>query len=155
MSFKQQHSSATSRGFTLIELMVSVAIVAILAAIAYPSYADYVLRSRLVEPANTLSAMRASMEQYYQDNRTYSNASSTIVSPCDSTKLPALKDFKISCAVATTGDSYKITATGISGHATDGFVYSVTNTDAKGSTVSSAWGGGTYSCWIMKRGDTC
>ncbi|HEX7636122.1 MAG TPA: type IV pilin protein [Noviherbaspirillum sp.] len=155
MSSRQQHSSATSRGFTLIELMVAVSIVAILAAIAYPSYADYVLRSRLVDPVNTLSAMRASMEQYYQDNRTYSNASSTIVSPCDSTKLPTLKDFTISCAVAATGDSYTITATGISGHATDGFVYSVANTDTKGSTVSSAWGGGTYSCWIMKRGDTC
>lgn len=155
MTLKQQRSPSTGHGFTLIELMVSVAIMAILAAIAYPSYADYALRSKLVDPVNTLSAMRASMEQYYQDNRTYSNVSTAIVSPCDSTQLPTLKDFTMGCSIPTAGDSYTITATGISGHATDGFIYSVTNTNAKSSTVGSAWGGGSNSCWIMKRGDAC
>jgi len=155
MATRQSFPISASHGFTLIELMVAVAIAAILAAIAYPSYADYVLRGKLVDPVNTLSAMRASMEQYYQDNRTYSNASSTIVSPCDSTKLPTLSDFTMSCDVAAAGDSYTITATGKSGGSTDGFIYSVTDTNTKSSTVSSKWGGGTYGCWIMKKGDTC
>ena len=155
MVFKRQHFISTGYGFTLIELMVTVAIAAILASISYPSYAEHVLRSKLVDPVNTLSAMRALMEQYYQDNRTYSNASTTIVSPCDSTKLPTLKDFAISCSIATAGDSYTITATGISGRPTAEFVYSIDNNNTKSSTVSSQWGGQTYSCWIMKRGDTC
>lgn len=155
MALRQSFSTSANHGFSLIELMVVIAIVAILAAISYPSYVDYVLRSKLVDPVNILSAMRASMEQYYQDNRTYSNASSTIVSPCDSSKLTTLKlsDFTVSCNVA--GDSYTITATGKSGGSTAGFIYSINDTNTKSSTVGSKWGGGTYSCWIMKKGDTC
>lgn len=153
MALKQSFFTSANQGFSLIELMVAIAIAAILAAIAYPSYVDYVLRGKLVDPVNTLSAMRASMEQYYQDNRTYSNASSTIVSPCDSTKLPKLSDFTVSCNVAAA--SYTITATGKSGGSTAGFIYSINDTNTKSSTVGSKWGGETYSCWIMKKGDTC
>ena len=63
-----------SRGFTLIELMIAVAIIAILAAIAIPSYTDYIRRGRLTEALGRLSAMRVKMEQYFQDNRVYTGA---------------------------------------------------------------------------------
>ena len=59
-----------SRGFTLIELMIAVAIIAILAAIAIPSYSEYVRRGRITEAISALSGMRVKMEQYFQDNRT-------------------------------------------------------------------------------------
>ncbi len=59
------------RGFTLIELMITVAIVAILAAIALPSYRDYILRGQVVDATNGLAGMRADMERFFQDNRTY------------------------------------------------------------------------------------
>ena len=55
-----------SRGFTLIEIMIVVAIVAILSAIALPSYSDYVLRSKLPEAFSALSDQRIRLEQYYQ-----------------------------------------------------------------------------------------
>ena len=71
------------RGFTLIELMIAVAIIAILAAIAIPSYSDYVRRSRITEAMSALSGMRVKMEQYFQDNRTYAGAcvAGTVAAP--------------------------------------------------------------------------
>lgn len=60
-----------ARGFTLIEILVTVAIVAILAAIAVPNYSRYVTRGKLVQAGDELSSFRSRMEQYFQDNRTY------------------------------------------------------------------------------------
>ena len=56
-------------GFTLIELMITVAIIGILAAVAYPGYQDYVIRGKIPEATNTLSSTRVRLEQYYKDNR--------------------------------------------------------------------------------------
>ena len=58
-------------GFTLIEIMITVAVIAIIAAVALPSYFDYVTRSRLVEARANLADMRTRMEQFFLDNRTY------------------------------------------------------------------------------------
>ena len=60
-----------ARGFTLIELMITVAIAAILAAVAIPMYRDYVVRSRIIDATSRLSDFRVRMEQYFMDNRTY------------------------------------------------------------------------------------
>ncbi len=62
-------------GFTLIEVMIVVAIIAILASIALPSYNDYVRRGQIQEAFGYLSDSRVKMEQYFQDNRNYGTAS--------------------------------------------------------------------------------
>ena len=54
-----------ARGFTLIELMVTVAIAAILASVSIPMYRDYVLRSRIIDATSKLSDFRVRMEQYF------------------------------------------------------------------------------------------
>jgi type IV pilus assembly protein PilE len=61
-------------GFTLIELVIAVAIVGILAAIAYPSYQGYVIRARRADAQGALVSLAAAMEIYFADNNTYVGA---------------------------------------------------------------------------------
>jgi type IV pilus assembly protein PilE len=136
-------------GFTLIELMVTVAIVAILSALAYPNYRNYVIRGQLVGATNGLSALRANMERFFQDNRTY-QTTGIFTSPC--TTPPASGLFTITCV--NTATTYTLTATG-SGNAA-GFVFTVDQLNNQQTTVASpapsSWTYATYNCWITKPG---
>src|SRR6266581_1407504 len=66
------------KGFTLIEVMIVVAIVAVLAAIALPNYADYIKRGKIIEATSALSDLRTRYEQYFLDNRTYAGGCAVI-----------------------------------------------------------------------------
>lgn len=59
------------RGFTLIELMIAVAVLAIIAAIAYPSYLDQVRASRRTDAKNALLEAAARQERFYSEYNTY------------------------------------------------------------------------------------
>lgn len=61
----------TSRGFTLIELMIVVAIIAILAAIALPAYQDYVTRSQVAEGFSVATGARVAIAEFYGEKGTY------------------------------------------------------------------------------------
>lgn len=63
-----------SKGFTLVELMIVVAIVAILTAIAYPSYTHYIIKTRRSAAKACLSEYANYMERYYTTNLTYVGA---------------------------------------------------------------------------------
>jgi type IV pilus assembly protein PilE len=143
-----------SRGFTLIELMITVAIVAILAAIAIPSYTEYVRRGRITEAFAALSGMRVKMEQYYQDNRNYDNAcgipgSSVAPKPVDSASFAYL------CPVHL-GNNYTITATGQPGTTLQGFQYSLTQDNSRATVMvaPSTWPSNA-ACWVVKRDGSC
>jgi type IV pilus assembly protein PilE len=145
-------SRRRSAGFTLIEVMIVVVIVGILASVALPNYRNYVIRGKLVEGTNALAAQRTSMEQYYQDNRTYSDVSASIVSPCSSTVTQGT--FSLTCT--STATTYTITATG--SKATAGAVYTVDQTNAQKTTgLPTSWGAvpTRNGCWIMRKGDSC
>ena len=66
---KRSTTHSNFGGFTLIEVMITIAVIAILAAVALPNYVEYVTRSRLVEAKTNLSDMRTRMEQFFLDNR--------------------------------------------------------------------------------------
>ena len=61
-------------GFSLIELMIALTIVGILSAIAYPSYTQYVVRSRRADGKAALLDLAARMERHFSNNNTYANA---------------------------------------------------------------------------------
>lgn len=154
-------SMSVQKGFTLIELMIVVAIVAILAAISIPAYNDYITRSKLAEATSTLSSLRTNMEQYYQDNRTYL----TPAGDCGIGATPAAntKYFTISCGgalphpSAPAATTYIIAATGIGSMA--GFTFTINQANAKATFAAPVAKGWTLpnpnSCWVSKKGGLC
>jgi type IV pilus assembly protein PilE len=150
--------SLRSRGFTLIEVMVVVAIVGILATIALPAYTDYIRRSELPEAFTFLANNRVVMEQYYQDNRHFGTTS------CGEGKItfsdtPATgAKFAYSCKLSgnngSTYQAYTLTATGASAH-TKGHVYTLNEAGEqgteqfKGATVTGK------KCWLKRSTDEC
>ncbi|HEZ0502996.1 TPA: type IV pilin protein [Neisseria meningitidis] len=75
------------KGFTLLELMIAVAILGILTLITYPSYKTYIRRVRLSEVKSTLLMNAQNLERYYRQKGTFENY--------DQTKLKQNKYFKI------------------------------------------------------------
>lgn len=132
-----------SFGFTLIELMIVVAILGILAAIAMPSYREYVIRGKLPQATSGLSEMRTRAEQYFADNRTY------VGFPCT---LPAqASSFGFVCDNVT-ATTYTITATG--NDDVSGFIYTVDQSNTRTSS-SSHWGQSGINCWMLRKDGTC
>jgi len=66
--------SSKQIGFTLIEILITVAIIGILSAVAYPSYTDYITQSNRTEAKRELARIANKMEQYYVDHRTYTSS---------------------------------------------------------------------------------
>jgi type IV pilus assembly protein PilE len=143
----QCNLKSKSKGFTLVELMIVVAIIGILSAIAIPSYQDYVVRANLVDATNTLLSTRARMEQHYQDNRSYQTVGA-FTSPC--TTIANVGKFSFACSNVT-ATTYTITATG-SG-IVSAFTYTINQQNTQ-VTVSTKWGN-TGNCWLTSKGATC
>ena len=151
-----------NQGFTLIELMIVVAVIGVLAAIAIPNYNEYVQRSRITRAVAALSDMRVKLEQYFQDNRTYVGACAAgTVAP-----LPPAgdnPDFTISCPTLT-ATTFVVQADGDGAGASgkmSGFLYNVNQANQKSTTTSNAagkasrgWAGST-TCWVVSKGGGC
>lgn len=65
------NAAVKSQGFTLIEIVIALAIIALLTAVAYPSYNQYTERSKLGGAVTTLANLRLEMQQVYLDSRSY------------------------------------------------------------------------------------
>lgn len=149
------------RGFTLIEVMITVAIIAILTAIALPSYRDYVLRGYLVDATSQLAAFQAQMERYYQDNRTYASVTTArpaIYTPCDANTSVASrtqKNFVLTCNGTPSATTYSLQSTGTG--PVNGFVFFVDNNNLQSTTIDATKFPGwltSTTCWVVKKGST-
>jgi type IV pilus assembly protein PilE len=147
-------------GFTLIEVMIVVTIIAILAAVAIPSYSDYVTRGRVVEAIAGLGDARTKMEQYFQDNRSYPTG--CVVSPAvpgaTQVQLSQLKNFNLVCGNLG-ANTYTVTANGVSSMV--GFTYTVDQQNVRtsafsGTGASKGWTAASpNTCWVIRKGGIC
>jgi type IV pilus assembly protein PilE len=138
-----QHQA--QRGFTLIELMITTAVVAILSAVALPAYTAYIQRARVPVALDGLSAYLTRMEQRYQDVGNYANGANCAVA------VPAAGDFTITCALTNAGQGFTATATG--NGPVVGYAFTI---DHLGTRVTTAHPKGVpaANCWST-RGKTC
>lgn len=140
-----------TKGFTLIEVMVVVAIIAILASVALPSYENYVRRGKIVDATAGLSQHRVQMEQFFQDNRNYGTAGAAC-----SPAVPVSDYFTFTCTVGNPNTTFITTASSKAGRMTasaNSYVYTINETNTKATTAFPGKSG-TASCWLV-RGSEC
>src|SRR5687767_11397470 len=150
-----------ARGFTLIEIMIAIVVVGILTAIALPQYNEFVMRSRIVDGTSAMNDFRTRMEQFFQDNRTYTSGGAA----CGVTAPPAPPApghdpnaaFDLTCGGAD-ATGYALSATGRSSKGMGAFTYTLTIAGGvltKATTTVPAGWTAAANCWVTRKNGEC
>jgi type IV pilus assembly protein PilE len=142
-------------GFTLIEVMITVAVIGILAALVFPNYTAYIQRSKIVDGLTKMGDFRSQMEKYFLDNRIYPTV--TGGNTCGAFPLLVVTTadkFTISCRTPT-DITYIITAQGNAADGMGQFTYTVDQANVK-TTVNAPPGWiKTAGCWVVRKDGYC
>lgn len=135
---------ARSQGFTLIELVVVMAIIAILGAIAYPTYQNQMFRSRRADGREMLQRIAAAQERFYTNRNQYATDLTTAAGLGLGNANSEAGHYNLAIVVAAGGQSYTLTATPQGMQASDKCAnLTVNNVGARGYTGDESNG----PCW--------
>jgi type IV pilus assembly protein PilE len=146
-------------GFTLLELMIVVAIIGILAGIATPMYGDYVRRSKIIDATTAMGDVRTDTEKYFMDNRTYLDPGGAC-SILTNAKYTAYNGnpgshFTMVPTVCT-ATTYTLRVDGKAANGMAGFAYTVDQTNLKTTvSVPAGWALPPGNCWALKKDGSC
>jgi type IV pilus assembly protein PilE len=138
----------------LLEVLITVTIIGILAAIALPSYEYVVTRSRIIEATTALGDMRSQMEKAFMDNRTYESAPGVCWVAGAIATFNANAENKFGLACVPTATTYTVTATGVAGGPMAAFTYTINEQNVK-QTAATKWGKTSLTCWVSRSDGTC
>lgn len=125
-------------GFTLIELMIAVAVVGILAAIAYPSYTNFVLNSNRSEGERELLHLANLQEETFIDRRTYT-ADMTDLGMTDNPHVTEFGNYSIGGTTDNDGTTFILTATAQGAQVNDAGCTVLTVNEAGQKTPVACW----------------
>lgn len=142
---------ASEVGFTLIEVMIAVVIVAIVSSIAIPNYTAYVMRGNITDATSRLATKQVQMEQFFQDNRTYVAGAGCTADTASSKYF----DFSCTGGGAPSATTFILSAAGKSSMA--GFTFTINQSGAKTTgAVPTGWTAPSpNTCWVTKKGGVC
>jgi len=142
------------KGFTLIELMIVIAVVAILAAVAYPSYFETVKKSRRSDAQGVLMGLAGAMERHYTNNSTYVGAGDSGDTATGVPTIYAVKSPLDGSAVyynltieAADSSSYTLRATDVNAQDDDGYLEILSTGVKRWDRDDSGGIGAGESCW--------
>jgi len=145
---------ADFRGFTLVELMITVAILAILAAVAIPAYSNYVNRAKQSDAIIGLKAAQMAQEQYFSENNEYSKKVDTLPGFSDGTVDNSYVKGEYTLTATADTDpanhSFTITAVRVVGGATDRWTINNTNINPVADTSMPGLPGYSVFRWIFE-----
>lgn len=133
-------------GYTLIEVMMAVAIIGIISAVAVPSYTSYVKRGRLTEAFAGLGAGQTAAEQFWANKRTYEGFNESKSFPKNGQNF----DYSLSDATAS---GYTLSAKGKG--MVEGFTYTIDQNGTRKTTAVPDGFTKSDECWVDRAGGKC
>lgn len=138
------------QGFTLLELMIVVAVIAILATIALPTFSEYIRKGKRSEGAATIGDIQLREERYRADNPTYGSMTDLFGTAALATSFNSNKQYYSVSVASNTATGYIVTATRKGDLATDPKCGNLIMTYSAGTAAKSVSSGDSDYCWRQK-----